>query len=179
MGRPVRSSRWRRRSLFARAILGRVMRVAIALGSNVGDRIASLRDAVRRVGEHARARVVRTSRVYETAAIGGPEQGAFLNAAILVEWEGEPLALLDVLQEIERDLGRTRDVRWGPRTIDLDVLWIEGNVTIDDARLVVPHPRLAERAFAVTPLLDVVPDAPFAVPSGQDVALVDASLTEP
>ena len=151
-------------------------RVAIALGSNVGDRIANLRDAVRRVGE--RARVVRTSRVYETAPIGGPDQGAFLNAAILVEWGGEPLALLDVLQDIERELGRTRDVRWGPRTIDLDVLWIEDGTAIADSRLVVPHPRLAERAFAVKPLLDVAPDAPFVVPSDQEIRSTELSLTE-
>lgn len=151
-------------------------RVAIALGSNVGDRIANLRDAVRGVAE--RARVVCTSRVYETAPIGGPEQGAFLNAAILVEWEGEPLALLDVLQDVERVLGRTRDVRWGPRTIDLDVLWIEDGTTIDDPRLVVPHPRLAERAFAVKPLLDVAPDAPFVVPRDQEIRSTELSLTE-
>lgn len=151
------------------------MRVAIALGSNVGDRIANLRDAVRRIAEHAR--VMRTSRVYETAPIGGPDQEAFLNAAILVAWEGEPLALLDVLQSIERDLGRTRDVRWGPRTIDLDVLWIEGGTTITDARLVVPHPRLAERAFAVMPLLDVAPDAPFVAPNDQDIRATELSLT--
>jgi 2-amino-4-hydroxy-6-hydroxymethyldihydropteridine diphosphokinase len=120
--------------------------------------------------------VERTSRVYETAPVGGPEQAAFLNAAIAVEWGGDPLALLDVLQGIERDLGRTRDVLWGPRTIDLDVLWIESGVTIDHERLVVPHPRLRERAFAVRPLLDVAPDAPFAVPGGQLVRTTDLVL---
>jgi 2-amino-4-hydroxy-6-hydroxymethyldihydropteridine diphosphokinase len=152
------------------------MRVVIGLGSNVGDRLANLREAVRRVGE--RARVLRGSGVYETAPIGGPEQAAFLNAAILIAWEGDALALLDVLQGIERDLGRTRDVRWGPRTIDLDVLWIEGGETVADPRLVVPHPRLAERAFAVRPLLDVAPDAPFVAPTDQDVRPTELSLTE-
>lgn len=154
-------------------------RVVIGLGSNVGDRIANLRSAVRRISEHAGTRVVRTSRVYETAPVGGPEQDAFLNAAITLEWEGKLLELLDVLQRVERDLGRTRDVRWGPRTIDLDVLWIEGGVEIDDPRLVVPHPRLSKRAFAVRPLLDVMPDAPFVVPPGQDVRTTSDSLTAP
>jgi 2-amino-4-hydroxy-6-hydroxymethyldihydropteridine diphosphokinase len=156
-------------------MLGGVLRVVIGLGSNVGDRIENLREAVRRIG--VRARVVGSSRVYETAPIGGPEQAAFLNAAIAVEWAGEMLALLDVLQGIERDLGRTRDVRWGPRTIDLDVLWIAGDVTIDDERLVVPHPRLRGRAFAVRPLLDVAPEAPFAVPPNQDVRSTELTLT--
>jgi 2-amino-4-hydroxy-6-hydroxymethyldihydropteridine diphosphokinase len=162
-----------------RAILGRVTRVVIGLGSNVGDRIGHLRAAVARIAEHPGARVVRTSRVYETAPVGGPAQDAFMNAAIALEWAGEPLELLDVLQGIERDLGRTRDVRWGPRTIDLDVLWIEGGVTIDDARLVVPHPRLAQRAFAVRPLLDVTPDAPYVVPPNQEVRTTSESLTVP
>lgn len=117
------------------------------------------------------------SRVYETAPVGGPEQGAFLNAAIAVEWEGEPLALLEALQEIERALGRTRAVRWGPRTIDLDVLWIEGGRTVRDERLVVPHPRLSERAFAARPLLDVAPDAGVVVPSDQEVKETELALT--
>jgi 2-amino-4-hydroxy-6-hydroxymethyldihydropteridine diphosphokinase len=155
------------------------MRVVIGLGSNVGDRIAHLREAVRRLREHASARVVRTSRVYETAPIGGPPQGAFLNAAIFVEWGGESLALLDVLQSIERDLERTRDVRWGPRTIDLDVLWIESGQIVDHERLVVPHPRLHERAFAMRPLLDVVPAAPFVVPEDQDVRVTELGLEAP
>lgn len=156
---------------------GVIVVVVVGLGSNVGDRIQNLREAVRLVGE--RARVVRTSRIYETAPVGGPEQPPFLNAAIAVEWEGEALALLDVLQSIERDLGRTRDVRWGPRTIDLDVLWIDGGAEIAEERLVVPHPRLRERAFAVRPLLDVMPDAPVAVPPDQAVVSTELTLTEP
>lgn len=122
--------------------------------------------------------MLRTSRVYETAPVGGPEQGPFLNAAIAVAWEGEPIALLDVLQEIERALRRTRETRWGPRTIDLDVLWIDG-VEVADDRLVVPHPRLRERAFALRPLLDVAPDAPYVVPDGQLVRSTGLRLTEP
>src|SRR4051795_13232343 len=114
-----------------------------------------MREAVMRVARVATVRA--RSRVYETAPVGKTDQPAFLNAAIAVETELPPLALLDALLGIERDLGRIRseDVeRWGPRTIDLDILWMEG-VTLNDPRLQVPHPRLEQRAFALIPLLEV------------------------
>ena len=116
------------------------------------------------------------SRVYETKPVGGPPQGDFLNAAVLVSWEEGDL--LEALQAIERDLGRERDVRWGPRTIDLDILWAEDRIISDPPRLVVPHPRLHERAFALAPLLDVVPDAvdpktkqPYVMPADETVVI--------
>jgi 2-amino-4-hydroxy-6-hydroxymethyldihydropteridine diphosphokinase len=112
--------------------------------------------------------VVARSNVWETAPVGGPEQPDFYNAAILLEWNDDPLALLDALLAIEAKLGRVREVRFGPRTIDLDILWIEGQ-TIDAPRLTVPHPRLHERAFAIAPLLEVAPKAPFVVPPGSTV----------
>lgn len=149
------------------------MRIVVGIGANLGERLATMQEAVRRIG--LLAPVLAISRVYETAPVGGPEQPPFLNAAIAVAWEGEPLALLDHLQAIEHDLGRVRDVRWGPRTIDLDVLWIEGGACIDHARLVVPHPRLHERPFALRPLLDVAPDAPYAAP---DIAASGVRATE-
>ncbi|MBS2014591.1 MAG: 2-amino-4-hydroxy-6-hydroxymethyldihydropteridine diphosphokinase [Deltaproteobacteria bacterium] len=135
------------------------MDVVLGLGSNLGDRLATLREAVVRISNIPGVVVRARSKVYETDPVGGPEQGLFLNAAVRVDAAREPLELLDALQAIERDLGRTRDVRWGPRTLDIDVLWIAGGVTIDHPRLVVPHPRLHERAFAVLPLLDVAPGA--------------------
>ncbi len=134
------------------------MNVVVGLGGNLGDRLAMLREATRLVGQLAPAHVTARSRVYETAPVGGPEQGPFLNAAIGLTWGADPLALMNALLGVERSLGRVRDVRWGPRTIDLDVLWIEGR-TVDIPRLVVPHPGLASRAFAILPLLDVAPDA--------------------
>jgi 2-amino-4-hydroxy-6-hydroxymethyldihydropteridine diphosphokinase len=135
------------------------IRAVVALGSNVGDRLATLQAAAQKIAKVCH--VERASHVYETAPVGGPAQGAFYNAALLLTYEGEPLHLLDALQGIEAGLGRARtasDERWGPRTIDLDILWIEGLVMESD-RLVVPHPRLAERAFALRPLVDVAPDA--------------------
>lgn len=156
------------------------MRVVIGLGANLGDRLGTLRAAAARVGRVAP--VLARSRVWETEPVGGPPQPAFLNAALLVAWDGEPAALLDALLAIEADLGRVRGVRWGPRAIDLDVLWIEGRV-IDEPRLVVPHPRLRERAFALAPLAEVAPDATdprtgerYVVPVGPGVRPLDAAL---
>jgi 2-amino-4-hydroxy-6-hydroxymethyldihydropteridine diphosphokinase len=109
--------------------------VVVGLGANLGDRLATLRAAVTRLEAVAGVRVRARSSVYETAPVGGVEQPAFLNAAILVECTLSPVALLDELLRVERALGRTRgvgEVRWGPRAIDLDVLWIEG-VVVDEA----------------------------------------------
>ncbi len=164
------------------------MRVAIALGSNVGDRLALLRDAAARIA--AVAPVLARSRIWETAPVGasgaeGQDEGlggAYLNAGVLVEWTGPPVALLDALQAIEHDLGRVRTIPNAPRTIDLDVLWIPRRV-VEHPRLHVPHPRLHERAFAIAPLLDLVPDAAdprtgarYAVAPEQGIRLFDALL---
>jgi 2-amino-4-hydroxy-6-hydroxymethyldihydropteridine diphosphokinase len=126
--------------------------------------------------------VKRASRVYATAPVG-PPQPDFLNAAVLCAYEGTPESLLDALLAIEVRLGRVRGERWGPRTIDLDVLWIDGLVYASD-RLVVPHPHLHERAFAMIPLLEVAPGAidprsgqPFAIPPG-DVHVTEETLGE-
>jgi 2-amino-4-hydroxy-6-hydroxymethyldihydropteridine diphosphokinase len=98
------------------------------------------------------------SSLYQTAPVGGPEQPDFLNAAVRLAYEGAPQPLLDALLAIERSFGRERRGRWGPRVLDLDLLWIDG-VKLMTATLEVPHPRLAERTFALDPLLDVCPAA--------------------
>lgn len=132
------------------------LRAVVGVGANLGDRMATMRAAV---GELSRvATVEKRSRIVETAPVGGPPQPPFLNAAVLLAYGGGEIALLDALLAIEARFGRVRAERWGPRTVDLDLLWIEG-VAIDTPRLVVPHPRLRERAFALVPLLEVVPDA--------------------
>jgi len=133
-----------------------VVRAVVGLGSNLGDRRAMLQAAIVEIGRIAR--VERVSQVYETAPVGGPPQGDYLNAAVLVEWPGDALGLLDALLAVEASLGRVRAERWGPRTIDLDLLWIEGTV-VDHERLVVPHPRLLEREFALAPLREIAPGA--------------------
>jgi 2-amino-4-hydroxy-6-hydroxymethyldihydropteridine diphosphokinase len=139
------------------------VRAVVGIGANITANvdgrarapIDSMRDAVRRLAEVAC--VERVSRVYETAPVG-PPQPDYLNAAALVAWEGSAESLLEELLRIERALGRERRERWGPRVIDLDVLWIDGTI-IESPALTVPHPRLLERAFAVVPLLDVAPGA--------------------
>lgn len=132
------------------------LRAVVGLGANLGDPIATMRSAL---AELARvANVEKVSRVYATAAVGGPPQPDYLNAAVRVAFEGAPEALLDALLAIETGLGRVRAERNGPRTIDLDVLWIEG-LAVKSARLEVPHPRLRGRAFALVPMLEVAPRA--------------------
>ena len=128
------------------------MRAVIGVGSNVGDRIGRLRAAVARLPQ-----VLACSPVYETAPVG-PPQPDYLNAAVLVEMRQSPLELFESMLTIEVALGRIRRERWGPRTIDLDLLFIEGQL-VRDPRLVVPHPHMHERAFALLPLLDLLPDA--------------------
>ena len=152
---------------------GRV-RAVLGIGSNLGDRLALIREAVAQMRDVAS--VLAVSPVYESDALG-PPQGRYLNAAMLVDTPMAPLALLAAMHEVERHLGRERRERWGARTLDLDVLWIEGT-SVDDAALTVPHPALRERAFALRPLVDV---APLAVDprDGQrlaDVPRDDASL---
>jgi 2-amino-4-hydroxy-6-hydroxymethyldihydropteridine diphosphokinase len=132
------------------------LRAVVGLGANLGDRLSTLRLALTDLARSAH--VEKTSHVYATASVGGPPQPEFLNAAALVHFEGAALDLLDELLSIEARLGRLRAERWGPRTIDLDLLWIDG-LAIDSPRLSVPHPRLRERAFALVPLLEIVPGA--------------------
>ncbi len=134
------------------------MRAAVALGSNLGDRLGHLRRAVDAL--EAVGRVEAVSALYETEPVGGPEQGPYLNAVVLLDTDLEPRDLLAELHRIEAEAGRTREVRWGPRTLDLDLVVYEGRV-VDSDDLAVPHPRAAERRFVLAPLVDVWPDAPL------------------
>lgn len=131
------------------------MLAVIGLGSNLGDRRALLRRALD--GLAALGTPVRISALYETEPVG-PPQPLFLNAAVALESSLAPLALLDGLLALEISLGRVRQERWGPRSIDLDILWADTGVFLAP-RLTVPHPELRRRAFALRPLLDVAPDA--------------------
>lgn len=127
----------------------------VGLGANLGDPVAAFVAALRTL--QRRGRVVGVSPLYRSHPIG-PAQPDFHNAAVRLELRGEPSDLLDILMEIEREHGRERTQHWGPRTLDLDVLWL-GDRVIDSERLCVPHPRLLERAFALVPLLSLVPAA--------------------
>jgi 2-amino-4-hydroxy-6-hydroxymethyldihydropteridine diphosphokinase len=142
------------------------MRAFVALGSNLGDRLANLQEAVDRLGKVAGIRVVRTSRVYETDPVG-PPQPDYLNAVVMVETLLSARELLEACLGVEQAMGRERSERWAPRTIDLDVLSY-GQEEIDEPGLVVPHPRMHERGFVLVPLLELDPDP--ALPGGRRVA---------
>ncbi len=141
-------------------------RAAIGLGSNLGDRAAHLRNAVDELAERI-GTVVAVSPVYETAPVGGPDQSPYLNAVVVVETDLAPHDVLRRLLEIERRHGRERIERWGPRTLDLDLLLL-GSQVVDEPGLTVPHPRLTERRFALEPLAAAWPRA--ALPDGTPVA---------
>jgi 2-amino-4-hydroxy-6-hydroxymethyldihydropteridine diphosphokinase len=131
----------------------------IGLGSNLGDRDAILRGAIAALAETPGVAIREVSSFHETAPVGGPPgQGMFKNAAAAVETTLEPSALLHVLQDIEARFGRVRSVRWGERTLDLDLLLFDDRI-VDTAELSVPHPRMATRRFVLAPLAEVAPDA--------------------
>ena len=131
----------------------------VGLGSNVGDSPGTLRAAVHRLMTVPRSRYVGASRFYRTPAWGLEDQPDFVNAVVALETMLTPRALLDELLRIERDFGRRRvpGRRWGPRSLDLDLL-LHGDAVVDAVGLRVPHPHLHERAFALVPLLDLVED---------------------
>ncbi len=145
---------------------------AVGLGSNLGDRRARLSAAVRRLG--AAGTVVAVSSLYETAPIGGPSQGPFLNAVAVVDTGLTPRALLDHCLSVEREAGRRRRIRWGPRSLDLDLLLYDRVVA--EPGLQVPHPRLAARRFALEPLAEAWPEA--ALPDGTPVTALLAGVAD-
>ncbi len=126
----------------------------LSLGSNIGDREDYLARAVESL--EATERVVAVSTVYETEPVGGVEQDPFLNIVAKIETALAPEALLDCCHEIEQEAKRVREIRWGPRTLDVDIL-LYGDRRIETATLVVPHPRMTERNFVMAPLLELDP----------------------
>ncbi len=132
-------------------------RAFLGLGSNLGDRVAYLQGAVDALGDTEGLRLVAVSPVYETAPVGGPPQSDFLNAVVAVDTELTPHELLDIAHRVEAAAARVREVRWGPRTLDVDVLLV-GDERVDEPDLVVPHPRMTERGFVMVPLADLAPE---------------------
>jgi len=129
--------------------------VFLGLGTNLGDRAANLAAARQQLGE--KLTLIRASSVYETEPWGYREQPAFLNQALQAETDLSPQRLLRLLKRLERRLGRTRTFRYGPRLIDIDILFYDRTV-INSRRLQIPHPRLPERAFVLVPLAEIAPD---------------------
>ncbi|HEX3979804.1 MAG TPA: 2-amino-4-hydroxy-6-hydroxymethyldihydropteridine diphosphokinase [Acidimicrobiales bacterium] len=132
----------------------------MGLGSNLGDRWSHLRRAVDQLRAGSRVPVTAVSRVYETEPMGGPEgQGPYLNVVVelAVSPTADPYRLLEECRRLEAAAGRVRAARWGPRTLDADVLWIDG-VVLQDPDLTVPHPRWRQRRFVLAPLRELAPD---------------------
>jgi 2-amino-4-hydroxy-6-hydroxymethyldihydropteridine diphosphokinase len=142
-------------------------RAHVALGSNLGDRLATLDAAVRALDADEETHVMAVSRVYESEPVGGPGQGPYLNAVAVLETDRDPHSLLDLLMLTEDRLGRVRGERWGPRTADLDLILYDGP-PVSSPDLTVPHPRTRERAFVLVPLMEVDPYASF--PDGETAA---------
>jgi 2-amino-4-hydroxy-6-hydroxymethyldihydropteridine diphosphokinase len=129
------------------------VRAFLGLGSNLGDRWTYLRAAVAALPD-----VVAVSPVYETSPVGGPEgQGPYLNCVVELDTDLGPRELLELARRLEAEAQRERKERWGPRTLDVDVLLV-GDLTFDEPDLVVPHPRMWERRFVVAPLADLAPE---------------------
>jgi 2-amino-4-hydroxy-6-hydroxymethyldihydropteridine diphosphokinase len=135
--------------------------VALSLGANLGDRLVALQCAIDVIARDPAVEAVAVSAVYETDPVGGPEQPDYLNAVLLIRTSLVPIEVLALAHLAEQDLHRTREVRWGARTLDVDVINY-GDVVSDDPVLTLPHPRAAERAFVLIPLLDVDPHATLA-----------------
>jgi 2-amino-4-hydroxy-6-hydroxymethyldihydropteridine diphosphokinase len=147
------------------------VRAVLALGANLGDRAATLRAAVADLAALAGVRVRAASPVVETAPVGGPEQPDYLNAVLLVDTTLSAAALLAGCQQVEAAHGRRREVRWGPRTLDVDIVDY-GGVVMSSAALTLPHPRAGERAFVLVPWFAVDPGAQLAT-GGRPVPVAD------
>jgi len=131
-----------------------VSRAYVALGSNLGNRLENMKQAVIRLNIMRSTKLAGLSSVYETAPVGGPRQSFFLNACAALDTELSPTLLLKAMLEIEKELGRVRSTHWGPRTIDLDLLIYE-NIIMNSPLLELPHPRMTERNFVLVPLAEL------------------------
>jgi len=132
-------------------------RAYLSLGSNLGDRAANLRQAVRLLSGHPDITPAAVSPLYETEPVGVKEQPQFLNMVLAIDTSLSPRQLLAYCQSVEQAMGRVRSERWGPRVIDIDILLMNGIIWQDEV-LQLPHPRMLERRFVLQPLCDIAPD---------------------
>jgi dihydroneopterin aldolase/2-amino-4-hydroxy-6-hydroxymethyldihydropteridine diphosphokinase len=146
--------------------------VALSIGANLGDRLAALQYAVDTLAEIGEITAV--SEVYETDPVGGPEQPDYYNAVVILQTDAEPMEVLAAAHRAEQGKGRTREVRWGARTLDVDVL-AHGQHVSDDPVLTLPHPRAVDRSFVMVPWAQVDPG--FLLPDGRRVADVASALS--
>jgi 2-amino-4-hydroxy-6-hydroxymethyldihydropteridine diphosphokinase len=147
----------------------------IGLGSNLSDKVAGqildsksqLEQALSSLSEHPQVNILKLSNFYQTPAIGPGQQPDYINGAAMLETDLSPLALLDLLQAIENQQGRVRTIRWGARTLDLDILLYD-QLTEDSERLTIPHPRMHERGFVLAPMADIAAD--LCLPTGENIS---------
>lgn len=157
-------------------------KVYLSLGTNIGERVQNLKDAVQLLKEKPEVKISAISSIYETAPIGYVDQPAFLNIALCIETHLPALDVLEICQSVENELGRVREIRWGPRIIDLDIL-LFNNDNIEVESLSVPHPRMFERAFVLVPLLEIAanlitPQLQMAKSSLESMDLVAEGITK-
>lgn len=129
----------------------------LSLGSNIGDRLVMLQEAVRMLKNEQNLHVTRISSVYETAPVGFTDQSSFLNMVVEVQSDLHAFKILAICLETEQALGRIREFRWGPRCIDLDIL-LYNDENMESENLIIPHPRMHERGFVLVPLLELNPN---------------------
>ncbi|PLR65679.1 MULTISPECIES: 2-amino-4-hydroxy-6-hydroxymethyldihydropteridine diphosphokinase [Bacillaceae] len=148
----------------------------LALGSNIGNRERYLKDAILSLHGHSSIEVVKISSIYETDPIGYEDQDAFLNMVLSVRTDLSAFQLLREMQQIEKRLGRVRDIKWGPRTLDLDIL-LFNHENIETEQLIIPHPRMLERSFVLIPLHEIEHD--IRIPnSNQPLSVIIDQLTD-
>jgi 2-amino-4-hydroxy-6-hydroxymethyldihydropteridine diphosphokinase len=145
----------------------------IALGSNIGNRYDTITSAIKRLTSYAEIHLVNYSSIYETDPVGYEEQDLFLNMVIEIQTALSAMELLDLCLKTELELGRKREIKWGPRTIDLDILTYNQE-NIETEKLIVPHPRMLERAFVIIPLIEINQDNKLS----EIDKLLEASLEE-
>jgi 2-amino-4-hydroxy-6-hydroxymethyldihydropteridine diphosphokinase len=148
-------------------------RAVLAIGSNLGDRLGTLQECVQAIGGIGDTEVLAVSPVYQTAPVGGPPQPDYLNAVLIVSTGLAPRELLEAAHRIEAEAGRVREVRFGPRTLDIDIIGYAGEVSADPV-LTLPHPRAHERAFVLAPWQDI--DAAAEIPGRGTVRSLLAGL---
>ncbi|MGB7605324.1 MAG: 2-amino-4-hydroxy-6-hydroxymethyldihydropteridine diphosphokinase [Lutisporaceae bacterium] len=144
----------------------------LGLGGNVGNRKSNINEAIRLLESHSEIRVCKRSADYETAPVGYEQQEWFLNVVVEIETTLPPYELLTLCNDVEQQLKRVRLIRWGPRTIDIDILIYEGFESKED-RLIVPHPRMTERAFVIIPLMEIAPNLHI---NGRDIKEIAKDL---